>query len=153
MPSSIIQYYSLIYRGVIFPLPTLKPFPMKRVKIEMEFIFRASPAIVYKFLTSPDCLIRWFCDEADITGDVYTYTWSGADEVAILIDDIEEERLKFKWEDADNAEEYLEFRMSKSPVTNTSILEITDFCDDDEIEDTKALWESQMKVLQGVTGG
>ena len=61
--------------------------------------------------------------------------------------------MKFKWEDADDADEYLEFRMSKSPVTNTSILEITDFCDDDEVEDTKALWESQMKVLQGVTGG
>jgi len=128
-------------------------FPMKRVKINIEFIFRASPTILYKFLTTPDCLIRWFCDEADVTGDIFTYTWSGSDESAELVDDIEEERLRFKWEDADDPDEYLEFRMSKSDVTNTSILEITDFCDDDEIEDTKALWESQMKTLQTVTGG
>ncbi len=126
---------------------------MKRVKIELEFIFRASPTILYKFLTTPACLIRWFCDEVDITGETFVYTWSGADEIAELIDDIEDERLKFKWEDADDENEYLEFRMSKSPITNTSILEITDFCDEDEVDDTKALWESQMKVLQGVTGG
>jgi len=126
---------------------------MKRVKINLEFIFRASPAILYKFLTTPDCLIRWFCDEADITGDQYTYTWSGSEEVAELVDDIEEERLRFKWADSDNDEEYLEFRMSKSDVTNTSIMEITDFCDEDEIDDTRALWESQMKTLQTVTGG
>jgi len=126
---------------------------MKRVKIELEFIFRASPTILYKFLTTPACLIRWFCDEVDITGETFVYTWSGADEVAELIDDIEDERLKFKWEDADDENEYLEFRMTKSPITNTSILEITDYCDEDEVEDTKALWESQMKVLQSVTGG
>ena len=128
---------------------------MKRVKIELEFIFRASPTILYKFLTTPECIIRWFCDEAHINGkrDTFTYVWSGSEEVASLIDDIEEERLKFKWEDADDENEYLEFRMSKSDVTNTSILEITDFCDEDEVEDTRALWESQMKTLQSVTGG
>jgi len=126
---------------------------MKRVKINLEFIFRASPTILYKFLTAPDCLIRWFCDEVDINDKTFTYTWSGADELADLLEDIEEERLKFKWHDAEDAEEYLEFRMTKSPITNTSILEITDFCDEDEVEDTKALWESQMKTLQNVTGG
>ena len=126
---------------------------MKRVQINLEFIFRASPTVLYKFLTDPACLIRWFCDEADITGDTYTYTWSGSEEVAELVDDIQEQRLRFKWEDADDEEEYLEFRMMKSPVTNTSTLEITDYCDEDEIEDTKALWTSQMKQLQSVTGG
>ena len=126
---------------------------MKRVQINLEFIFRASPTILYNFLTTPACLIRWFCDEADITGDIYTYTWSGSEEVAELVDDIQEQRLRFKWEDADDEEEYLEFRMMKSPVTNTSTLEITDYCDEDEVEDTKALWTSQMKTLQSVTGG
>ena len=62
-----------------------------------------------------------------------TFVWSGSEEVAELIDDIEEERLRFKWEDADDEEEYLEFNISKSPVTGETILEITDFCDEDEV--------------------
>ena len=125
---------------------------MKRVSIEMEFLFRASPTILYKFLTSPACLVRWFCDAVDIQEDVYVFEWSGSEEVAILIDDIEEERLRFKWEEApDN--EYLEFRFEISPVTNETILSITDFCDDDEVEDQKKLWASQLDMLRRETGG
>ncbi|MFZ1786900.1 MAG: START-like domain-containing protein, partial [Saprospiraceae bacterium] len=39
---------------------------MRREKIDLEFIFKASPAIVYQFLTQPACLVRWFCDAVDI---------------------------------------------------------------------------------------
>ncbi|MEM8907494.1 MAG: START-like domain-containing protein [Bacteroidota bacterium] len=126
---------------------------MKRVAIELEFIFRASPTILYKFLTTPSCLIRWFCDEVDIQGEIFTFVWSGAEEVAELIDDIEDERVRFKWEDADDEEEFLEFRMRRSPVTNETILEITDYCDEDEVDDQKQLWQSQIKMLRQETGG
>ena len=125
---------------------------MKRVSLELEFIFRASPTILYKFFTTPSCLIRWFCDEVDITKQEYTFVWSGAGEMATLIEDIEDERVRFEWEDGEDGE-YFEFRMSKSPVTGETILEITDFCDEDEVDDQKQLWESQMKVLRQETGG
>ena len=125
---------------------------MKRVKFDLEFIFRASPTILYKFITTPSCLIRWFCDEVDIQGEVYTFAWSGADEIAEMLDDIEDERVRFHWEESDD-EEYLEFRFTRSPVTGETIFEITDFCDEDEVDDQKQLWESQIKVLRQETGG
>ena len=125
---------------------------MKRTKIEMEFIFRASPAILYTFITTPACLVRWFCDEVDIQDDVYTFAWAGAEEVAEMVDDIEEERVRFKWEDADPGE-YLEFRMYKSDVTNETVLEITDYCDDDEVEDQKNLWALQIDKMRVESGG
>lgn len=125
---------------------------MKRTSFTMEFIFRASPTILYKFITTPSCLIRWFCDEVDILGDDFTFVWNGAEEKAELIDDIEDERLKFVWEDAPE-DEFLEFRFSKSPVTNETILEITDFADEDEVDEQKELWESQIKKLRIETGG
>ena len=80
------------------------------------------------------------------------FEWSGSEEVAHLLDDIEEERVRFKWEDAD-PEEYLEFRMEVSPVTNETIMYITDFCDQDEVDDQKQLWENQMMLLRRETGG
>lgn len=126
---------------------------MKRVQLELEFIFRASPTILYKFLTTPSCLIRWFCDEVDITLDEFSFFWEGSEEKAELIDDIEDERVRFRWEDAESDEEYLEFRMSKSPVTGETILLITDFCDEDEKDDQRQLWESQVKQLRIETGG
>lgn len=125
---------------------------MKRVQFDMEFIFRASPTILYKFFTTPSCLIRWFCDEVDIEGEIYSFSWDGSVETAEMIDDIEDERIRFHWEDAEE-EEYFEIRMNKSPVTGETILEITDFCDDGDQDDQRQLWESQIKVLRQETGG
>lgn len=125
---------------------------MERVKFDMEFIFRASPAILYTFITTPSCLVRWFCDEVDINEDIYTFMWSGAEENAEMVDDIEEERIRFKWEDAVE-DEYLEFRMYKSTITNETVLEITDFCDDDEVDDQKQLWQSQIAKMKVECGG
>lgn len=126
---------------------------MKRVKYTLEFIFRASPTIVYKFLTSPACLVRWFCDEVDITPDgEYSFFWSGAEENAEVIDSVENEYIKFKWDDSDEGE-YFEFNMTRSPVTGETILLITDFADEDEVGDSKQLWETQIEQLRTETGG
>lgn len=125
---------------------------MERVKFTMEVLFRASPAILYRFITTPTCLVRWFCDQVDITGDIFVFSWDGFEETAELIDDIEEERLRFHWEDCEPGE-YLEFKMYKSEVTNETILELTDFADEDEVEDQKQLWLAQFEKLRTEAGG
>lgn len=119
----------------------------------MEFIFRASPTIIYNFVTTPACLVRWYCNEVDITGDVYTFYWQGSSETAILVDDIEDERVRFVWEDADDENEFLEFRMYKSDITNETILEITDFCDKGEVQEVKDLWNTLTVELRKECGG
>lgn len=126
---------------------------MERVKLELEYLFKASPTILYKFLTTPSCLTRWFCDDVDIQSNTFTFFWTEYEEVAYLIDDAEEERLRFQWEESESEEEYLEFRISESPVTGETILEITDFCDDDEVDDQRQYWDNQMAGLQKETGG
>lgn len=126
---------------------------MSRSKIELEYIFKASPGLLYQFLTDPTRLIRWFCEECDVNTDIFTFTWDGYDEEAELVDDIEEERLRFKWLDAEDEEEYLEFRMYKSDVTNETILEITDFCDNGDEQPTADLWKSQLDQLKSECGG
>lgn len=126
---------------------------MKRVKIELEFILRASPTIVYQFITQPACLIRWFCDEVDVEQDRYVFNWAGSEEEAELLEDIEDERLRFRWLEADEPGEYFEYNMRKSPLTGETVLEIIDFCDEDEVADQKELWESQLVRLRQETGG
>lgn len=119
----------------------------------MEFLFKASPTILYQFLTTPSCLIRWFCDKVDIQEDTYTFVWSGSSESAQLIDDYEDELLRFQWEEAESPDEFLEFLISEAPITGETILIINDYCDADEIVDQKRLWESQMGELRKAMGG
>ncbi|MCB0640177.1 MAG: activator of HSP90 ATPase 1 family protein [Phaeodactylibacter sp.] len=126
---------------------------MERVSYTLEYLFRASPTILYQFFTTPSCLIRWFCDEVDIAGETYTFAWNGAEEVAFLVEDYEEEKLKFQWENADEDDEFLQISLERSPVTGETILTITDFCDEDELDDSKELWNSQIQALRRETGG
>lgn len=125
---------------------------MKRVKFELEFIFKASPAMLYQFITFPANLVRWFCDDIDIDQEFYTFIWDGTPETAELLDDIEEERLKFKWQDSE-PDEYFEFRMYKSEMTQETILEITDYCDEDEVDEQTDFWNSQIEELHQACGG
>lgn len=126
---------------------------MERVKFTSEFICRASPTIVYQFLTDPACITRWFCDEVDVTDKTYTFVWNGSAEIAELIEDKEGELVRFAWEDADDEDEYLEFDLSKSPVTGETIVNVTDFADDDEVDDQRALWITQLTRMKAVMGG
>jgi uncharacterized protein YndB with AHSA1/START domain len=126
---------------------------MERTRLSLEYLFRASPTIVYQFLTTPACLVRWFCDEVDIQGDYFTFMWGGSPQGAVLVDDIEEERIKFKWVETDHPSEFLEFKISISPITDETIMVITDFCDQDEVADIRALWDSQIRTLKKEMGG
>ncbi len=125
---------------------------MQRVKLELEYIMRASPTILYQFLTSPDYLIRWFCDSADENEEVFVFEWEGFEEVANVEEEIPEELIRFKWEDADDEDEYFEFKIDKSPITNETILQVTDFCDADEEDTQTSLWNNQIDKLRRAMG-
>lgn len=126
---------------------------MDRVSFTMEFLFRASPTIIYKFLTTPDCLIRWFCDDCNVVDGRFTFEWDGEEEEATALEDIENEHLRLEWDEFEGEEEYLDFKISRSEVTGETILEITAFCDSDEVEQEQQFWATQMEALGRATGG
>ncbi len=119
---------------------------MARTKYTTEFMVRSSPAILYNFLTASSSLAQWFCDTCDVNGDVYTFGWDGFEENAILEDSDEDRYVKYRWEDADE-DEFFEFEIYKSEISNDTVLTITDFADKDDVEDQIKLWESQIDTL------
>ncbi|MEZ5009986.1 MAG: START-like domain-containing protein [Chitinophagales bacterium] len=116
----------------------------------VEQTFRASPAILFKFLTTPSGLVQWFADHVDKTGDKYSFFWNGAEERAEVTMYNENELLKMQWEDED---EYILYRIDKSEVTGETILFVTDFAEEDEMDDQIQLWESQLEDLAKCMGG
>ena len=125
---------------------------MARESYNLEFLVRSSPAILYKFLTTPSGLIQWFCDECDVTDDVYVFAWDGAEEEALLEVDIEHEHVRFRWADGPE-DEYFDFQIAKGEISNDTVLTVTDFADDFEVEDQKLLWQNQLEQLARAIGG
>jgi uncharacterized protein YndB with AHSA1/START domain len=133
--------------------PAAQPLPMAKAKpYKLEYIIKSSPTILYGFLTTPAGLTQWFADEVDINGDTYTFVWNDSPEEADLIEDIENELVRFRWDYSD-PDEYFEFRIEKSEVTGDTILYITDFAEDSDAEDQRILWDSQIANLIKRLGG
>ena len=54
--------------------------------------------------------------------------------------------IKFRWLDyPENT--FFEFRIEVDEITNDVILKVTDFAEDDEVEESKDLWTSQINTL------
>lgn len=100
---------------------------VKKQPFTIERLFRASPTILYSFLTTPSNLVQWFADFVDLNGDVYTFSWSGDEQEAEILVDIEDELLRLRWLDDEDDKAYLEFkiknrRSQKKPSCTSLIL-------------------------------
>lgn len=118
----------------------------KKIKYTVEYPVRCSPAILYEFLSTSSGLQEWFADKVEDSNDMFTFSWSGAAEDAEVVAREENKMIRFHWVDSPS-EEYFEFNIEKSEVTNQTILSIHDFAEKKDIKDQSQLWETQVKEL------
>jgi uncharacterized protein YndB with AHSA1/START domain len=124
----------------------------KTKPFKLEYIIKSSPTILYDFLTTPAGLSQWFADTVDINGKTYSFFWNGSEECADLIDEVEDELVRYRWDYSDE-EEYFEFTIEKSEVTGDTVMYITDFAEEHDVEDQRILWDSQVGKLIKRIGG
>ncbi|HEX8332514.1 MAG TPA: START-like domain-containing protein [Segetibacter sp.] len=119
----------------------------KKQLYTLEYPVRSSPSILFEFLSTPAGLGEWFADKVDENKEhVFTFMWSDSEEKAQLVDKQEDKFVRFRWTHAPK-EEYFEFSIEKSEVTNQTILIIKDFAEKRDIPDQTKLWEYQIKDL------
>jgi uncharacterized protein YndB with AHSA1/START domain len=118
----------------------------KKVLYTLEYPVRCSPGILYEFLRTPAGIQEWFADKVDERDGQFSFSWNGTEDKAELIDSEEDKFVRFRW-DYMTKDEYFEWRIDKSEVTNQTILVISDFADKKEIKDQSQLWEYQVKDL------
>jgi hypothetical protein len=125
---------------------------MSKQLYTLEYPVRCSPTILYDFLTSPAGLGEWFADKVDERDDVYYFGWSGTYEKADLVEKEHDKFIRYHWQSSPK-EEYFEFRIDKSEITNQTILIISDFAEKKDIKDQTNLWDHQVKELFHRIGG
>ena len=123
-----------------------------KVKFELEFPINASPQLLYNYISTPSGLSEWFADNVNSRGELFIFIWDDSEEKAKLITKKSPERIKFKWLDNEEDSCYFELRIQVDSITKDVSLIITDFADDDEVEETKMLWDNQISDLKQVLG-
>ena len=125
-----------------------------KVKFEIEFPIHASPQLLYQYISTPSGLSEWFSDNVNSRGEFFTFIWDDSEEIAKLLNKKTGERIKFRWtEDEDEGSScYFEIRIQVDEITKDVSLMVTDFAEEDEVEESKMLWTNQISSLKQVLG-
>ncbi len=125
----------------------------EKIKFEIEFTIQASPQLIYQYISTPSGLSEWFSDNVNSRGELFTFIWDDSEEKAKLISKKTGERIKFRWiTDDDDQTSYFEIKIQVDEITKDVSLIITDFAEEDEVEESKMLWENQISSLKQVLG-
>ncbi|WP_350286095.1 START-like domain-containing protein [uncultured Croceitalea sp.] len=122
-----------------------------KTKFEIEFVIQSSPQLLYQYISTPSGLSEWFADNVNSRGELFIFIWDGTEENAKLLKRKSDEFVKFAWEENDD-DSYFEMRIIVDEITKDVSLFITDFAEDDEIDEAKMLWENQISDLKQVLG-
>lgn len=119
----------------------------KKIMYTLEYPIRCSPTILFEFLSTPNGMQEWFADSVDQKDDRFYFSWNGNVDEAEVVEQYENEYIRYRW-DYYGPDEFFEFRIVQSNITNETILRITDFAEKYELKDQEQLWNSQINNLK-----
>ena len=121
------------------------------IKYELEFQIRSSVSILFNCLSTPSGLSEWFADDVNCNRNIYTFIWGDSEQEAELLTSSKNYIIKFHWLDLPE-KTYFEFKIEIDGITNDVVLKVTDFAEEDEVEEGKDLWTSQINTLMKQLG-
>ena len=127
---------------------------MEKEKFQIEIPINSSKGVLFNIFSTPSGLSEWFCDDVNIKKDVHIFIWDGSEESARLISKKRDEFAKFRWleDEEEGINSFFEFRIKIDDLTGDTAMVITDFAEEDEIDDAKELWAAQVDRLKQVLG-
>jgi uncharacterized protein YndB with AHSA1/START domain len=151
----IKKYFFLVFPFFIFKFPNLKKYKMSsKIKYELEFPIQSSPQLLYQYISTPSGLSEWFADNVNSRGEFFTFIWDDSEEKAKLTSKKSGERIKFRWlnEDDSETEYFFELKIMEDEITKDVSIVISDYAFEDELAESKLLWENQISDLKHVLG-
>lgn len=125
-----------------------------KIKYELEFPITASPQLLYQYIATASGLSEWFADDVQTRGDFFTFIWEGSEEKARFASKKAGERVKFRWVDEENkdTEYFFELAIIEDEITKDVSLVVSDFAEEEDLEESKLLWENQILDLKHIIG-
>lgn len=126
----------------------------EKIKYELEFPITSSPQLLYQYISTPSGLSEWFADNVNSRGEFFTFIWDDTEEKARLSSKKSGEKVKFRWIDDHNndGDYYFELRILVDEITKDVSLMVVDFAEEQDMSESKQLWENQVSDLKHVLG-
>tara|TARA_E500000331_G_scaffold327114_1_gene345783 strand:+ start:57 stop:449 length:393 start_codon:yes stop_codon:yes gene_type:complete len=126
----------------------------KKKEFVIEYDFQSSPQLLFQYLSTASGLSEWFSDDVNYRGEKYTFFWGDSEEYARVLSKKINDKIKFQWINGEDDEEdyFFEFKIQMDEITKDVSLIITDYADENELEEAKLLWDSLISDLKQVLG-
>lgn len=126
----------------------------EKTPFSIEFDIQSSPQLLFPYLSTPSGLSEWFADNVNSRGEMFTFIWDDSEEYAKLLSKKNNEKVKFQWQTDDEGQDdyHFEFYIQVDEITKDVSLIVSDFAEDDEIEEAKMLWQNSIADLKQVLG-
>ena len=118
----------------------------------MEFEVHSNPNVLFELLSTPSGFSEWYCDDVDVRGDQFTFHWGPDEQTAQCLSRRFGELIRFQWVNEEDPGAFFELRIRIDPMTNETCLMVTDHAWPKDVDEAKALWNSQLHTLQRVLG-
>ena len=125
-----------------------------KTAFSIEYDFQSSPQLLFQYLSTPSGLSEWFANNVNSRGEDFTFIWDDTEEYAKLIQKKNNERVRFRWmnDEEDQDDCYFELKIVVDEITKDVSLYVSDFADEDELEEAKMLWNNLVSSLKQVLG-
>lgn len=120
----------------------------------VEYDFQSSPQLLFQYISTPSGLSEWFADNVNSRGELFQFIWDDSEEQAKLIQSKSNEKVRFQWDNGeeDDKDYYFEFKIEVDEITKDVSLVVSDFADEDEMDESKLLWDNLIADLKQVLG-
>ncbi len=123
-----------------------------RIKYEMEFPIHVSPTLLFQYISTPSGMQEWYADNVNSRGEFFTFIWEGSEEEAKLLSIKKSDYIRFQWMEDKDTDYYFEMRIQVDEITKDVSIIVTDFAEEDELEEGKMLWENMISELKHILG-
>ncbi|MFN8355907.1 MAG: START-like domain-containing protein [Spirosomataceae bacterium] len=129
---------------------------MNKFKFVHEFELRASPKVLFPYLSTASGLQQWFASKVNHKDDhQLDFIWDGESHLARITSLRTNKSVRFDFMNTGESgrdTNFLEFKLEVSELTNSTFLKVTDYSTNSDAEELIELWEGLLDTLKEIVG-
>lgn len=130
---------------------------MEKTKFVAEYELRASPKMLFPYLSTASGLSQWFAAKVNTMPEQrFDFQWDNESHIAKQVSMRQNKGVRFEFIDtAEGIPEnnYVDFRIDQSELTQATFLRIIDFSTSPDEDDLQDLWDGLIDKLKEIVGG
>ncbi len=129
---------------------------MEKYKFVAEYELRASPKMLFPYVSTASGLSQWFAARVNVLSEnKFDFFWDNESHLARQVSLRQNKGVRFEFlETAPDGSEnsYVDFRVDVSELTQSTFLRITDYSATTDPDELKDMWNGLLDKLKEIVG-